>query len=167
MKKIIFALLLSPTYLFAQKSKTFFNVSAEMLTFSNSSASFGGGFSIGGKGKYVDLGVGTFITQFKYASTPYIPVVLDMFIHSKEKGLRPFLNLQAGWGFYNEKVSSISEKGGLFLRPGAGMSIPFGKAAFFIRVFYLRANFSTEMPGGETLATSTGSGWSASLGVSF
>jgi hypothetical protein len=168
MKKLLVILLFAPLFSQAQKSKAFFNVSAEALNLSNKNTSFGGSFSIGGKGKYVDLGVGVILTQFRGANGPYIPAFVDLYIHSRKNIARPFINLQAGWGFYDNQIySGLNEKGEFFLRPGAGISVPFGKTSFFIRAFYVRSAFRVVNNTGQKFDSFIETGWSASLGVSL
>jgi len=168
MKKALFIILLSPILSFAQKSKAYFNISAEALNLSNHDVSFGGSFAIGGKGKYVDAGVGVMLAQFKGANDPYIPAFLDISIHSNRRIARPFIDLQGGWGFYRDQVAgAFYEKGGLFLRPGGGIWLPLKKSAVFLRAFYAHSAFQLVDGQGREYSSSSESGWSASIGVSL
>jgi hypothetical protein len=168
MKKLLILLFLTPLFSFAQKSRAYFNVSAEAVNLSDRNTSFGGSIGIGGKGKFVDVGAGVLLTQLKGTNSPYIPAFIDVNIHSNKKIARPFVDLEAGWAFYrNEIYNGPAEVGGLFLRPGAGVWVPFGKMAFFIKAAYLRSGFSIKNSQGQKLESYTQNGWTASVGLSF
>jgi len=130
---------------------------------------FGGSLEVGGKGKFVGLGIGFGLTQFKDASSPYVPIFGDLSFYTNERKTRPILQLRAGYGLLDNNVSSVHEKGGLFLNPTLGVLAPVKKTDFILAVGYLHSEFNTKVNTGYFQANTTSSvnGWNIKIGMRF
>jgi len=168
MKKILFIAFLSPTLCFAQKAHTYFQLSGDMYNYSGADPIFGGSMEIGAKRSIIGLGAGVSITQFKGATSPYVPVYFDISAYTNKREIRPILQIKGGFGIFdNNAVSTIKQSGGLYLNPSAGLLFPLKKSDIILAVGYLSSEIRSKIVMGTYATTSSTNitGWSLHLGV--